>query len=181
MQLTAIAEEGDILQKYDSLRCEDLGSCYHQYALSQRSVLASGCKYRNKIWVCQTMMYGPAPCVIIANSALELATNAIALRSKCYVRTYIDDVIQAPGFPDYIKPHLKELGFFLADKEQAGPVVDYTGFTLDAEQKTISVKEKTRNKIKKSLDDNLFEDEHGVKYMNYEHLGECLNRFRLKI
>ena len=65
MQLTAIAEEGDILQKYSSLRCEDLKSCYHQYSLTERSVLASGCRFRGKVWLCQTMMYGPAPCVII--------------------------------------------------------------------------------------------------------------------
>ena len=36
MELTQIAQEGDILQEFDSLRCEDLKSCYIQYPLSDK-------------------------------------------------------------------------------------------------------------------------------------------------
>ena len=128
--IAAIAEEGDLIKDYTSHRCEDLKSAYHQYPLSKKSVLASACRYRGRVLVCQTMMYGPAPCVIIANSILEVATQAISVRTKKYVRPYIDDVIQSPAYPDEIRPHLLALGYYLAEKTQAGPRVNYTGFTI---------------------------------------------------
>ena len=172
MKLTAIAEEGDILQKFKDLRCEDLKSCYHQYAVSERTMYASGCRYKGKVLVCQTMMYGPAPCVIIADSALTLATNAISLRSNCYVRGYIDDVIQAPAFPDHTKPHLISLGLFVAQKTQAGPRVNYTGFTLDADEKTIQVHEKTRIKIKAAVETKVFSENGRENLIFFEDLEE---------
>ena len=36
MELTQVKDEGRLLLQYDSLRCEDLKSCYHQYRLRER-------------------------------------------------------------------------------------------------------------------------------------------------
>ena len=90
MHLTDISEEGLVLKEQTSLRCEDLKSCYHQYPLSDRSMYASGCVYRGVVYICQTMMYGPAPCVIIADELLEIAATATAIRHNCVVFSYID-------------------------------------------------------------------------------------------
>ena len=73
MHLTDISDEGLVLKEQKSLRCEDLKSCYHQYPISEKSMYASGCVYGGVVYLCQTMMYGPAPCVIIADELLDIA------------------------------------------------------------------------------------------------------------
>ena len=50
MHLTNISEEGLVLKRQKSLRCEDLKSCYHQYQLSDKSMYASGCMYKGVVY-----------------------------------------------------------------------------------------------------------------------------------
>ena len=80
MHLTDISEEGLVLREQKDYCCEDLKSCYHQYQLSERSMYASGCIYKGVVYLCQTTMYGPAPCVIIADELLAIAAMATGLR-----------------------------------------------------------------------------------------------------
>ena len=113
MHLCDIASEGNSLAELDTFRCEDLKSAYHQYALSEKSVMASGCRYKDKTYVCQTMMYGPSQCVIIADTLLKVPTTATALRHEMFLLPYIDDIFQSPSNPDHIGEHLRYLGYYL--------------------------------------------------------------------
>ena len=61
----------------------------------------------------------------------------------------------------------------MADKEQAGPVVDFTGFTLDAIRKTIAVHEKTRRKLTRVIEQDLYWID-GKAFLNYDDLESAV-------
>ena len=83
-------------------------------------------------------------------------------------------MLQGQDEPNWIGDHLRELGYYLSHKSQAGKEVDFTGFTIDTIRKTIKVRAKTLEKLKNLVQKNVLTSGQGEKVIHFKALEELI-------
>ena len=172
MNLMDILNRGQQLRNAKEYMVIDMKSCYHQFRLSKKSVLALGCKIDGKVAVWQTMGYGPSPAVYIVNNLVNYAVLDAALTHDTFAEAFIDDVFIAAVKPE-IKKDLENIGLqFSSSKTQIGQVVDYCGCRLNARDRTVEILPKTYQKLKDIRESSVFTNRSGESAMEFSKLQE---------
>ena len=172
MNLMDILNRGQQLREAKEYMVIDMKSCYHQFRLSRKSVLALGCRIDGRIAVWQTMGYGPSPAVYIVNNLVNYAVLDAALNHDTFAEAFIDDVFVAAVKPE-IKRDLEKIGLqFSSTKTQTGQIVDYCGVRLNARDRTVEILPKTYKKLKEIRESSVFTNQAGESAMEFNKLQE---------
>ena len=165
-----ILDRGRPLIEAEGYTVADLKSCYHQFPLDKRSVLSMGFKYKNKIYVCQTLMYGPACAPFLVNTLNNMACLHVGLNREQYGECFIHDVLVAAICLEFIQD-LKDIGYiFSPGKQQVGTKVTYTGIVLDCVEKQVEIAEKTYHKIQGIKRKDILKNEEEDYYIEFDNL-----------
>ena len=88
IDLVNILERGEILAEFEEYRTEDLSNAYLQFPLSYESMLTMGCRFDNKVYLWQTVCYGPSMAVAHVNSLTNLAASAAGSLFSTFCEVY---------------------------------------------------------------------------------------------
>ena len=170
--LLNVLERGNQFMETDYLMCEDLKSCYHQYALNAESMYSMGVKYGDQILIAQVCFYGPSPAVKIINTLVNLVVLDSSLRHDVWAESMIDDIIVFGNCPQIFED-IKAFGLiFSPSKGQRGSEIQYCGFRINVKKKEIEVLEKTYKKIQKIAKKDILKNDDLENYIHFEKLEE---------
>lgn len=170
MSLMDLLQRGEALIKPDNFTTHDLKSCYMQFELSRESKLAMGVRYKNRVLICQTGMYGPSAMVIMVNTLVNLICLDASIKFDKWTEGFIDDII-VQGLDRQVRPYMEKLGFIFAEgKSKQGNSVDYIGYRIDSKNKTLETLPKTYEKLKNIQETKLFHNRKGECFIEYDIL-----------